>query len=169
MSKCSWLPETRNVINNNVGWPKSGLEGARPPVMTSLVWPWDGNKWSLAGVIKRHPGLAGICQAMGERGQKGKEGSRMQAYCVSWRDLDSEALVLRSFLRPCFRLRLQHLPPATPVPSSNTPLHTARITSIIMSRRCPGVGEKCAIIFFFLQPNADFVVMKSPVGIEPRL
>lgn len=64
---------------------------------------------------------------MGEREQKGKEGSRMQPYCVSWRDLDSEALVLRSVLRPCFRLRLQHLPPATPVPSSNTPLHTARI------------------------------------------
>lgn len=64
---------------------------------------------------------------MGEREQKGKEGSRMQPYCVSWRDLDSEALVLRAVLRPCFRLRLQHLPPATPVPSSNTPLHTARI------------------------------------------
>lgn len=50
---------------------------------------------------------------MGERQQKGKEGLRMQPYCVSWRDLDSEALVLRSVLRPCFRLWLQHLPPAT--------------------------------------------------------
>lgn len=50
---------------------------------------------------------------MGEREQKGNEGLRMQAYCVSWRDLDSEALVLRSVLRPCFRLWLQHLPPAT--------------------------------------------------------
>lgn len=65
---------------------------------------------------------------MGERGQKGKEGLRMQPYCVSWRDLDSEALVLWSVQRPCFRLGLQHLPPATPVPSSNTPLHTACIT-----------------------------------------
>lgn len=51
----------------------------------------------------------------------------MQPYCVSWRDLDSEALVLRSVLRPCFRLGLQHLPPATPVPSSNTLLRTAHI------------------------------------------
>lgn len=52
---------------------------------------------------------------MGEREQKGKEGLRMQPYCVSWRDLDSEALVLRSVLRPCFRVWLQHLPSATPV------------------------------------------------------
>lgn len=25
------------------------LEGAGQPVMTSLVWLWDGNKWSLTG------------------------------------------------------------------------------------------------------------------------
>lgn len=25
------------------------LEGAGQPVMTSLAWLWDGNKWSLAG------------------------------------------------------------------------------------------------------------------------
>lgn len=146
----------------------NGLEGARPPVMTSLVWPWDGNKWSLAGVIKRHPGLTGICQAMGERGQKGKEGSRMQAYCVSWRDLDSEALVLRSFLRPCFRLRLQHLPPATPVPSSNTRLHTARIgMHYHVAEMSRSGGKVCERANFFEKPNADFLVMKSWGGIEP--
>lgn len=53
---------------------------------------------------------------MGMReGGEGKEGFRMKPYCVSWWDLDSEALVLWSVLRPCFRLWLQHLPPATPV------------------------------------------------------
>lgn len=54
---------------------------------------------------------------MGERGQKGKEGLRMQPYCVSWRDLVAEALVLRSVLRPYFRLLLQHLP-SSPSPLS---------------------------------------------------
>lgn len=58
VSRYSWhgkrkrLPETRKVINKILERCKDGakgLEGAQRPVMTSLVWPWDGNKWSLAG------------------------------------------------------------------------------------------------------------------------
>lgn len=90
---------------------------------------------------------------MGAREQKGKEGSRMQPYCVSWRDLDSEALVLRSVLRPCFRLRLQHLPPATTTPSHRPAplLHTARIRTYYAVWKCVWKGT----FFFFFAASAD--------------
>lgn len=106
---------------------------------------------------------------MGEREQNGKEGLRMQPYCVSWRDLDSEALVLRSVLRPCFRLWLQHLPPATPVQPSNTPHHNTHTHTpppkrvIISYGNIPVWGNVCERPILIARANCLIVTSLSDI------
>lgn len=77
VSRCSWhgkrkrLPETRKVINKNLGWLKRWSKRAGRSTATSndftclaLRWEQMEPRW----VIKRHPGLTGICRANGREG-----------------------------------------------------------------------------------------------------